>query len=111
MKRWRPSMWLPIIMIAWGSCIIGMGFVRSFTGLYITRVFLGATEAGLFPGVTFFMTCWYRKREVNLRIAIFFSMATLAGAFGGLLARVINLMDGTAGLEGWRWVRLAIGPS
>jgi uncharacterized membrane protein YfcA len=46
-------------------------------------------------------TQWYRKKEVNLRIAIFFSMATLAGAFGGLLARLINLMDGTAGLEGW----------
>jgi hypothetical protein len=25
MKAWRPSMWLPIIMIAWGAVMIGMG--------------------------------------------------------------------------------------
>jgi uncharacterized membrane protein YfcA len=27
---------------------------------------------------------WYKRREANLRIAIFFSSATLAGAFGGV---------------------------
>ena len=42
----RPSMWLPIIMLAWGVVMIGMGFVRDFKGLLITRVFLGITEAG-----------------------------------------------------------------
>lgn len=42
----RPSMWLPTIMLAWGGVMIGMGFVRSFEGLLVTRVFLGITEAG-----------------------------------------------------------------
>jgi len=109
MKAWRPSMWLPIIMLAWGVCITLMGIVQNYAGLFATRVFLGITEAGLFPGVTFFMTCWYRKREINLRVAIFFSMATMAGAFGGLLARLIQLMDGTAGLQGWRWIFILEG--
>ena len=36
-----------------GACIIGMGFVQNFTQLFVVRLFLGATEAGLFPGVTF----------------------------------------------------------
>jgi hypothetical protein len=39
-------MWLPIIMLAWGVVMIGMGFVQDFKGLLITRVFLGITEAG-----------------------------------------------------------------
>ena len=56
MKAWRPSMWLPIIMIMWGGVMIGMGFVHNFRDLLITRIFLGATEAGLFPGVSFFLT-------------------------------------------------------
>jgi MFS family permease len=102
--------------------MIGMGFVNNFTELFITRVFLGITEAGLFvsntwliaipqltdlllqPGVSFFLTQWYKRYEINFRIALFFSAATAAGAFGGLLARLINLMDGTAGYEGWRWI-------
>jgi hypothetical protein len=49
MKAWRPSMWLPIIMIAWGAVMTGMGFVQNFTGLLVARIILGITEAGLFP--------------------------------------------------------------
>lgn len=101
MKAWRPAMWLPIIMLAWGVVMVGMGFVQNFAGLFVARLFLGMTEAGLFPGVSFYLTQWYTKYEISWRISLFFSAATAAGAFGGLLARLINLMDGTAGYEGW----------
>lgn len=44
------------------------------------------------------------RYEVNFRIAMFFSAATIAGAFGGLLARLINLMDGMSSIyEGCHW--------
>ena len=49
----------------------------------------------------------YRRYEINLRIALVFSAATAAGAFGGLLARLINFMHGVAGLEGWVSLRSA----
>lgn len=42
-------------------------------------------------------------------MAIFFSAATAAGAFGGLLARGINEMSGTAGLGGWAWIFILEG--
>jgi hypothetical protein len=48
-----PSMWLPTIMVAWGVVMVGMGFVQNYHGLLVTRIFLGITEAGLFPGVSF----------------------------------------------------------
>lgn len=92
-----------------GGVMIGMGFVHNFRDLLITRIFLGATEAGLFPGVSFFLTQWYRRYEINFRIALFFSAATAAGAFGGLLARLINLMDGVGGYQGWRWIFILEG--
>jgi MFS family permease len=53
---------------------------------YSARVFLGLTEAGLFPGVNYYLSMWYPRVDRALRIAIFFSAATIAGAFGGLLA-------------------------
>jgi len=37
-------------------------------------------------------------------MAIFFSAATAAGAFGGLLARGIVEMRGVGGLSGWQWI-------
>jgi hypothetical protein len=36
--------------------------------------------------------------------ALFFSVASLAGAFSGFLAFAINTMDGVGGYAGWRWM-------
>jgi MFS family permease len=70
---------------------------------------LGVAEGGLFPGITYYITLWYKRHECGLRMAIFFSAATLAGAFGGLLARGIVEMDGVAGLGGWAWIFILEG--
>lgn len=51
LKKLRPSVWLPIIMCAWGLVMTLMGIVQNYHGLLISRIFLGLTEAGLFPGV------------------------------------------------------------
>lgn len=53
MKRFRPSVWIPIIMLAWGLCTTLMGIVHNYTGLMVVRAFLGLAEGGLFPGVTY----------------------------------------------------------
>lgn len=59
-----------------------MGLVQNFAGLMATRWFLGLAEAGLFPGVSYYLSCWYRRSEFGIRMAIFFSAAALAGSFG-----------------------------
>lgn len=53
MKRFRPSIWIPSIMVAWGACCIGMGFVKNYEGLLFARSVMGFAEGGLFPGVTY----------------------------------------------------------
>ena len=109
MKRTRPSLWLTIIMLAWGVVMTLMGVVTSYTGLLIARMALGVAEGGLFPGVTFYITMWYRRHECGYRMALFFSAATLAGAFGGLLARGISEMKGVGGKPGWAWIFILEG--
>lgn len=86
-----------------------MGAVKSFKGLLIVRMALGLAEGGLFPGVTWYITLWYRRHECALRMAIFFSAATLAGAFGGLLARAISNVSGVGGRPGWAWIFIIEG--
>lgn len=56
MKRWRPSVWIPSIMVAWAICTTLMGIVQSFGGLVAARLALGLAEGGLFPGVTYYIT-------------------------------------------------------
>ncbi|KAH8780044.1 putative nicotinamide mononucleotide transmembrane transporter protein [Diaporthe sp. PMI_573] len=109
MKRFRPSIWIPIIMIAWGICTTLMGIVHNYAGLMSARAALGLAEGGLFPGITYYITMWYPRHECGLRMAIFFSAATAAGAFGGLLARGIMEMRGIGGLSGWQWIFILEG--
>lgn len=109
MKRTSPSLWLTIIMLGWGLCMTLMGVVTNFTGLLIARMALGICEGGLFPGVTWYITLWYRRHECGVRMAVFFSAATLAGAFGGLLARGIIEMGGVGGKPGWAWIFILEG--
>ena len=109
LKRFRPSVWLPSIMIAWGTVMTLMGLVQNYHGLLIARVFLGVAEAGLYPGVAYYLTMWYVRSELALRQGLFFSAASMAGAFSGLLAYAIAKMDGVGGYEGWRWIFILEG--
>jgi hypothetical protein len=52
---------------------------------------------------------WYCRHEIQFRQALFFSAASIAGAFSGLLAFGIAKMDGVGGLEGWRWIFILEG--
>ncbi|KAF8134535.1 major facilitator superfamily domain-containing protein [Boletus edulis] len=104
LKLFRPSRWIPTIMLSWGLVMTFMCFVNTYQGLIIARMFLGLTEAGLFPGVNYYLARWYPRSDRGLRVALFFSAATLAGAFGGLLAYCIEEMEGIGGLHGWQWI-------
>jgi MFS family permease len=56
-----------------------MAACNNTAGLLASRFFLGITEAGLFPGVIFYLTLWYKRGEQATRVAFFFSCSTLAG--------------------------------
>ncbi|PWZ01220.1 MFS general substrate transporter [Testicularia cyperi] len=109
LKRLRPSIWFPIITMLVGVCMLSQGLVHNYEGLLVARFFLGVTEAGLFPGANYLLSGWYKRNEFGLRAAIFFSAATLSGAFGGLLSFALNKMDGVGNYSGWRWIFIIIG--
>ncbi|KAL8719729.1 MAG: hypothetical protein Q9225_003299 [Loekoesia sp. 1 TL-2023] len=109
LKRLRPSVFIPAIMILWGICMTTMGLTHNFQGIMAARFFLGLTEAGLFPGISYYLSCWYRRDEFGIRAAIFFSAAAVSGSFGGLLAAAIENMDGIGGKKGWSWIFILEG--
>ncbi|KAF3055770.1 hypothetical protein GL218_06865 [Daldinia childiae] len=109
LKKLRPSVFIPIIMVLWGASMTGMGFVYNYSGLMAARWFLGLAEAGLFPGINYYLSCWYKRSEFGVRAAIFFSAAALSGSFGGLLAAAIELMNGIGGRPGWAWIFILEG--
>ena len=88
MKLTTPQIWLPTLTLAWGIVATLMGVAQNRAGFYAARFMLGVTESGLFPGVVFYLSMWYKRNEQHYRVALFFSAASMAGAFGGILAWV-----------------------
>lgn len=109
LKLLRPNIWLPLITLCSGAVTVGMGLTDNAGGLIAARLVLGMTECGLFPGVAYVITLWYRKEEAQFRQALFFCAASMAGAFAGALAVGLAKMDGVGGLAGWRWILIVEG--
>ncbi|KPM46401.1 hypothetical protein AK830_g102 [Neonectria ditissima] len=109
LKRLTPRIFFTAIIVIWGIIMTLMGLVTNFSGLLAARWFLGIAEAGLFPGVNYYLSCWYKGSEIGVRTSIFFSAAALAGSFGGLLAAAIAQMDGLGNKHGWAWIFIIEG--
>ncbi|KAF8846262.1 MFS general substrate transporter [Paxillus ammoniavirescens] len=112
LRRFRPSIWLSSMMFMWGVIMMCHGFIRNYSDLVALRVLLGLAEAGLYPGIVFYISwqvLWYKRSELGTRVAVFFTSATIAGAFSGLLAAAISNMNGVAGRTGWSWIFILEG--
>ncbi|KAF5483870.1 putative transporter [Colletotrichum fructicola] len=104
-----PRIWLPFLTIAWGIVTMCLGFVRSYGSFVAVRAVLGMCEGGLLPGMVLYLSGLYTRGELALRIGIFYTAASLSGAFGGLLARGLSAIGPSGNLEGWRWIFIIEG--
>jgi sugar phosphate permease len=68
------------------------------------RFLLGVFEAGMMPGIAYYLSRWYRRSELSFRLSLYIVMAPLAGAFGGLLASGILTLDHFGSLHSWRMI-------
>ncbi|UQC91130.1 vitamin H transporter 1 [Colletotrichum lupini] len=79
--RVRPSLWMSSCMAVWAIISALTAVSQNYTGLLLTRFFLGITEAPYYP----------------------------ATAFAGLIALGTFQMHGMAGIAGWRWLFIIQG--
>lgn len=92
--RLRPSIWMASCMTVW-AIISGLtALSRNYTGLLLTRFFLGITEAPYYPGALYILARFYTRKELATRISILYTGNILATAFAGLIALGIFKMDG-----------------
>ncbi|PXW25473.1 MFS transporter [Paraburkholderia caballeronis] len=98
------------IMILWGIVAASTAFVTLPSHLYAVRFLLGLAEAGLYPGVIFYLTRWYPVERRAKVIAIFTCATGIAGLFGGPMSGwLMTHFDGLHGLHGWQWMFIAQG--
>ncbi|GJN75923.1 hypothetical protein PLICBS_010033 [Purpureocillium lilacinum] len=109
LKRLRPSRWIAFLMLSWGAITMGLGGTHNYASVTVVRFLLGVFEAGLFPGLVYYLTFWYRTEERSVRVAAILASATLAGAFGGAIAYGVGHMNQVGGMSGWRWLFILEG--
>ncbi|EDO15281.1 hypothetical protein Kpol_455p12 [Vanderwaltozyma polyspora DSM 70294] len=106
----RPSLFITVIMTAWGIVSTCTGAVQDYGGLLAVRILLGFVESGFFGCCLYYLSCWYTKKELALRNSILYSGSLISGAFSGLIsAGIIEGMDGLHGLRAWRWCFIIMG--
>ncbi|KAK4212153.1 high-affinity nicotinic acid transporter [Rhypophila decipiens] len=105
LKKTGPKFYLPFLVCGFGLISLCTSFVQSFSGLMVARAFLGIFEGGAMPGMAFFLSCFYKRNELLFRIGIYVSAASIAGAFGGLLATGLSKIPawGVAGHQIHTW--------
>jgi len=101
--------WIAFLMLAWGAISMGLGGAHTYAQVTGIRFLLGVVEAGLFPGLVYYLTFWYRTSERSIRVALILASATLAGAFSGAIAYGVGHINGAKGLSAWRWLFIIEG--
>ncbi|KMP09867.1 inner membrane transport protein yfaV [Coccidioides immitis H538.4] len=99
-----PGWYLPAISLAFGICSIATAFVDNMAAVCGVRFLLGVFEAGMLPGVAYYMSRWYRRSELAFRLSLYIVMSPLAGCFGGLLASGILKLSRFGSLHEWRMI-------
>lgn len=93
LKKVTPKIWLPALTFFWGVIAMCLGFVQNFGSFVAVRALLGFAEGGLLPGIVLYLSHLYTRGEMALRIGLFYTTASLSGAFGGLSAFTTPIGD------------------
>lgn len=102
--------WMAFILVFWGTVTLVTGFVANVPMLIVLRFLLGVSEAGLFPGMTLYITYWIRSKDRARAIAAFMVAPPVANSIGAPIATwIITQVHMALNLEGWRWLFIIIG--
>ena len=94
-------------MFLWGGTTVCTAAVTSYEGLYVQRFFLGFGEASVSPSFSLITVMWYKRSEVPLRYALWYSASGIGVLVGSLLLYAIGHVQGA--LAPWKYQFMVIG--
>jgi MFS transporter, ACS family, tartrate transporter len=101
--------WIARIMISWGVLAAALACARGAVSFALLRFLLGVAEAGFYPGIVYYLSCWYPAGLRARAIAAFLVAIPLSGIVGGPASAALLGLDGLLGLRGWQWLFVAEG--
>ncbi|KAI1080098.1 MFS transporter [Whalleya microplaca] len=108
-KKAKPNRFLAIIAVCWGLVATLSGLCKSYGSLVALRLAMGALESGLYPSLVIYLTTFYSRKQLAVRLGYVSIGSALSGAVGGIIAYGVGFLDGVSGLRAWRWLMIVEG--
>lgn len=94
-----------LLTIGWGLVSSLTMFVRTPASFYALRFLLGVFEAGFFPIVVYYLSCWFPLQRRAKVMALFSSAIVISGIIAyPLSGAILKYMHGVGGMDGWEWM-------
>ena len=107
LHRVGARLWIARIMITWGVISALMMFVRAPWQFYGLRFLLGLAEAGVYPGIVYYLTRWFPAARRARVVTLFMAAIPVSGIVGGPLSGwIMQSLAGVHGMSGWQWLFL-----
>jgi MFS transporter, ACS family, tartrate transporter len=107
-ELWSARRFIGVSLIVWGTLATLTGLITSAQQFYWIRFFLGAAEAGFFPGVIVYLTHWYRYEDRGKAVALFMMAIPVSNMLGAVVAAFLMRVN-WLGYAGWRWLLILEG--
>ncbi|KDQ22404.1 hypothetical protein PLEOSDRAFT_36128 [Pleurotus ostreatus PC15] len=108
-KRLGPDVWIPIQMVGWSIVTLAQFWLTGRSSFLVCRALLGILQGGFIPDLILYLSYFYTKTELPLRLAFFWMSANVCTIAASFLAFGVLRLRGHEGKEGWRWLFLVEG--
>lgn len=107
-KIFPPHIYISCCVCAWGVLASLQSLTTSWAYMLVLRALLGIGEAA-FVGIPFYLSFFFRREELALRVGLFIAAAPLATTFASSLAYAIVRFGNKTGIASWRLLFLLEG--
>ncbi|WP_354685246.1 MFS transporter [Cupriavidus necator] len=102
LERFGARRWFARILLTWGVITMAMALTSGAHSFYVLRFLLGAAEAGLYPGILYFLTKWFPMRHRARIIGLLVLAQPIALIITGPLAGLVLSTPGLFGMSSWQ---------
>jgi predicted MFS family arabinose efflux permease len=108
-KRVGPDRWIPTQIVLWSIVTSCQFWLTGRTSFFLTRALLGFLQGGFIPDLILYLSYFYTKNELPLRLALFWMSSNVCSIVASFIAFGVLHMGGLLGRAGWRWLFLIEG--
>ncbi|KAF6754358.1 major facilitator superfamily domain-containing protein [Ephemerocybe angulata] len=108
-KRIGPDVWVPCQMVLWSAISLSQFWLSGRKSFLACRFLLGFMQGGFIPDIVLYLSYFYTKRELPIRMAYFWLSNYVADIVSAFLGAGILKMRGVGGRAGWRYLFLLEG--